>query len=158
MITLFLHDVQTHHPETRKPAFRWLGVKDKSEHGADPLALDGSKKRGFGVDLTNMTIKRSKLELMVDGSLAQGMKVQHQTQVKREALEDEVHRPKPQLDSRTSMKSYRFGPFAPVNVPQVAASEDNTAKRSHDWESLAATYRPQYHNQGFLLNHTILSI
>ncbi|CDP06266.1 unnamed protein product [Coffea canephora] len=138
---------KTHHPETRKPAFRWLGMKGISESGADPSAIDGSKKRAFGMDLTNRTVRRSKVEPVGDGGLQQGMKVQLKAQVKREALEDEVLRPNLQIDSRASTKSYRFGPFAPVNAPHVAASEENKETQSHDWESLAATYRPQYHNQ-----------
>ncbi|KAL3528298.1 hypothetical protein ACH5RR_007620 [Cinchona calisaya] len=138
---------KTHHPETRKPAFRWLGMEGKSQSGADTLAFDVCKKRAFGIDLTNMPVKRSKVEPKVEGTLNQGIKVQHQKQVKCETLEDEVHRPKSQPDSRTNMKSYSFGPFAPGNVPKVAASEDNKTKHNHDWESIAATYRPQYHNQ-----------
>ncbi|XWS27092.1 hypothetical protein CRYUN_Cryun26dG0086700 [Craigia yunnanensis] len=50
-------------------------------------------------------------------------------------------------DSKQSSKSYQFGPFAPVNLTKFGNSENNV-KRVHDWESLATTYCPQYHNQG----------
>ncbi|KAI8003138.1 E2F transcription factor-like E2FE [Camellia lanceoleosa] len=37
---------KTHHPETRKPAFRWLGTRGKSDNGsANTSVLNESKKR-----------------------------------------------------------------------------------------------------------------
>lgn len=53
-------------------------------------------------------------------------------------------------DSKDSLKSYQFGPFAPVTVARVGNTENNNPKRVHDWESLASTYRPQYQNQGII--------
>ncbi|CAI9112375.1 OLC1v1012821C1 [Oldenlandia corymbosa var. corymbosa] len=126
---------KTHHPDTRKPAFRWLGRSGKFEIQADPLPFDHSKKRAFGTDITNFNFKRSKAE-GAEGISDKGMKVQ--CQVKSEPVEN---------DSKTSNLSYRFGPFAPVNVPQAGVSDDGQPKRHHDWENLAAAYRPQYHNQ-----------
>lgn len=68
--------------------------------------------------------------------------LQLQKQVKNQSSENEVD------TSRTSAKSFQFGPFAPVNVPKVDASGNGKPKQVIDWKSLASTYRPQYHNQG----------
>lgn len=154
-MSICLDNLQTHHPDTRKPAFRWLGIKGKSEICADPMALHVSKKRAFGTELTNTMIKRSKVITKLDGDLGQASKAQFQPQIKCEPMEDEVPRSKFQVDAKTGVKSYQFGPFAPVNVSTLGVSEDNKAKSSHNWESLATTYRPQYHNQGTEL-HTSL--
>lgn len=130
--------MQTHHPETRKPAFRWLGLNGKPDNGtADSLVLSESKKRMFGTDLTNNTTKRFK----VDEDTIQVLKPHNPVRVKHEK-ENEDER------TRTAAKSYQFGPFAPANVPKVGDSHDEKGKQVVDWESLASTYRPQYHNQG----------
>ncbi|CAA2997792.1 E2F transcription factor-like E2FE [Olea europaea subsp. europaea] len=115
-----------HHPETRKPAFRWLGLENGPHNE--------SKKRVFGTDLTNSTLKRCK----EDGNA----KLQLQKQVRHQSLENEVD------TLKTSAKSFQFGPFAPVNEPKVEAPGNGKPKRVIDWENLASTYRPRYHNQG----------
>ncbi|KAL2244005.1 UNVERIFIED_CONTAM: E2F transcription factor-like E2FE [Sesamum indicum] len=133
-----MDDVQTHHPETRKPAFRWLGLNGKSDNvPADSLVLSESKKRMFGTDLTNTSGKRFK----VGEDATQVLKPHNSMRVKHET-ENEVER------TRSAVKSYQFGPFAPANVPKVGASQDERGKQVVDWESLASAYRPQYHNQG----------
>uniref|UniRef100_A0A5B6ZH65 Putative E2F transcription factor-like E2FE isoform X2 n=1 Tax=Davidia involucrata TaxID=16924 RepID=A0A5B6ZH65_DAVIN len=130
---------KTHHPETRKPAFRWLGMTGKFENGsASALVLNESKKRTFGTEITNTNSKRSKVVSPVDGNTNQVMKMQ----VKGEILENEVDKSNLEQDSRQSLKNYQFGPFAPK-----AGASENKVKQVHDWESLASTYRPQYHNQ-----------
>lgn len=52
-----------------------------------------------------------------------------------------------------SAKSFVFGPFSPVGVLRVG---NRNEKQPKDWENLASTFRPQYHNQGifvdFILN------
>lgn len=139
---------KTHHPETRKPAFRWLGIAGKSEISSDPLVVDVSKKRAFGTDLTNTTVKRSKVTPKLDGNIGQSTKAQFLTQVKSEPLEDEVHGYRFLVDTKIGTKNYEYGPFAPpVSVPPATVSEDNKAKSIHDLGSLAAAYRPLYHNQ-----------
>lgn len=132
-----LDDMQTHHPETRKPAFRWMGLGGKPDNiTVDSLISSDSKKRIFGTDLTNATTKR----LKVDEGTSQVLKSQNQVRVKHE---------KENEDERiAAAKSYQFGPFAPANVPKVGDSHDGKGKQAVDWESLASSYRPQYHNQG----------
>ncbi|XP_057806326.1 E2F transcription factor-like E2FE [Salvia miltiorrhiza] len=136
---------KTHHPETRKPAFRWLGLTGKPDNRTDDsLILSDSKKRIFGTDLTNATTKR----LRMDEERFKILKAHNQVQVKHE---------KENEDERvTAGKSYQFGPFAPANVPKVGDSHDGKGK-DVDWESLASSYRPQYHNQALkdLFSHFV---
>ncbi|XP_011071778.1 E2F transcription factor-like E2FE isoform X2 [Sesamum indicum] len=138
---------KTHHPETRKPAFRWLGLNGKSDNvPADSLVLSESKKRMFGTDLTNTSGKRFK----VGEDATQVLKPHNSMRVKHET-ENEVER------TRSAVKSYQFGPFAPANVAKVGASQDERGKQVVDWESLASAYRPQYHNQALkdLFSHYV---
>ncbi|KAK3035786.1 hypothetical protein RJ639_034602 [Escallonia herrerae] len=136
---------KTHHPETRKSGFRWLGMSGRSQSGpANTLATDETKKRTFGTDLTNTSFKRSKLASPYGAMPYQVVKPQSQMQVKCEIFEEGVDRSN--LDQK--VKNHQFGPFAPLNVPKVGAAEHNKVKQVHDWESLASTFCPQYHNQG----------
>ncbi|XP_021292038.1 E2F transcription factor-like E2FE isoform X2 [Herrania umbratica] len=138
---------KTHTVDTRKPAFRWLGLSGKSDKGsADALVLHQSRKRAFGTDVTNIISKRNKVDSSNDGNAKQCMKMQKQIKVENlVTVEDR----RSWEDSKQGSKSYQFGPFAPVNLSRSGNSENNV-KRVHDWESLASTYRPQYHNQGKL--------
>ncbi|KAL3645341.1 E2F/DP winged-helix DNA-binding domain [Castilleja foliolosa] len=54
---------KTHHPETRKPAFRWLGLNGKPQNGVpNNSGSTESKKRVFGADITNVAAKRFKVD------------------------------------------------------------------------------------------------
>lgn len=138
--------MQTHTVDTRKPAFRWLGLGGKSETGpADALVvLNESKKRAFGTDVTNISFKRNKVDSSNDQSLNRYTKMQKQVKVENLVTVADISGME---DSKQGSKSYQFGPFAPVNLTKIRNAENNE-KRVEDWESLASTYRPQYHNQG----------
>ncbi|XWS48112.1 hypothetical protein CRYUN_Cryun13aG0045000 [Craigia yunnanensis] len=132
-----------HTVDTRKPAFRWLGLRGKSEKGsADALVLHESKKKVFGTDVTNISLKRNKVDSSNDQNLNQCTKTKKQ--IKVENLMTVADRSSSE-DSQQGSKSYQFGPFAPVNLTKIGDSENNV-KRVPDWESLSSTYRPQYHN------------
>ncbi|EOY20593.1 DP-E2F-like 1 isoform 3 [Theobroma cacao] len=136
---------KTHTVDTRKPAFRWLGLSGKSDKGsADALVLHESRKRAFGTDVTNIISKRNKVDSSNEGNVKQCMKMQKQ--IKVENLVAVADR-RSWEDSKQGSKSYQFGPFAPVNLSRSGNSENNV-KRVHDWESLASTYRPQYQLHG----------
>lgn len=91
----------------------------------------------FGTDLTNTSSKRFK----VDDDTLHVLKPHSVVRVKQEnENEDEK--------TRMAAKSYQFGPFAPANPPKAGETQDDNGKQVVDWESLASTYRPQYHNQG----------
>lgn len=138
--------MQTHTIDTRKPAFRWLGFRGRSDIGS---GSNDSRKRMFGSDLTNVSFKRNKVDENLNGDL----KVQKQ--MKCDTLADEVDRKNLEHDSKQSSKSYQFGPFAPSSVPKIGAPQDNSVARVQDWEQLASTYRPQYENQG-IISYAIL--
>ena len=119
--SLELSDLQTQHPESRKPAFRWLGLKGNSKGPATALDLKESKKRVFGTDVTNTLPKKYKADSSLDWNSNQ--KEQH---------------------GKHSSKGIVFGPFTPAKVAEGGDSEDKNVRR----EDLASFYRPRYHNQG----------
>ncbi|KAJ9568147.1 hypothetical protein OSB04_004113 [Centaurea solstitialis] len=132
-----------HHPETRKPAFRWLGMKGQtdSEMGtAHALVHKESKKRTFGTELTNICFKRNKLVSPIDVDIIEDIKPLHP---QRECAPIKCNTDRCSSDQVPE----RFGPPAPVCIPKSCDEESNEVKKSRDWESLASTYRPQYHNQ-----------
>ncbi|XP_028781705.1 E2F transcription factor-like E2FE isoform X2 [Neltuma alba] len=138
---------KTHTSDTRKPAFRWLGLKGKIEnesiHNSKP---NESRKRIFGNDITNISFKRSKVDSFSSGGSSHNTKILNKVDGDSWLGQaDKSHQD--QEDSKQSSRSYQFGPFAPAFVPKVSASENNNAKRVHDWDSLATAYRPQYQNQ-----------
>lgn len=141
----FLNDVQTHTSDTRKPAFRWLGCRGKPDNVSVP---NDSRKRIFGSDVTNISFKRNKIDSLFDGNSKGDLKLQEQR--KYDNLGDEVDRRNLEHELRQSSKSYQFGPFAPTGVAKVGVPESNSAKRVHDWESLASTYSPRYQNEGII--------
>lgn len=136
--------MQTHTKDTRKPAFRWLGCRGKSENVPIP---NDSRKRRFGSDVTNICFKRDKVDSLFDGNLKGDLKIQKQ--MKYESLADQVDRKNLENDSKQSSKSYRFGPFAPANVVKVGVPESKRVERD-DWEGLASTHRPRYQNKGII--------
>lgn len=138
--------MQTHHPETRKPAFRWLGMKGRSQMALTNDLILESKKRTFGTELTNTSLKRCRVAPSVDATTDQARITPSQTlsdcmTVKKVDASD--------LEKGTiqNAQNYHFGPFAPISVPKAKPSGNNR-KQIHDWESLAKIHSPQYHNQG----------
>ncbi|KAK8583705.1 hypothetical protein V6N13_109096 [Hibiscus sabdariffa] len=130
-----------HTVDTRKPAFRWLGLREKSEKvSADTVVVSESKKRVFGTDVTNISFKKSKVDSSNEQNPNQCIKSPKLKNV--EILPDRSC----SEGLKQGPKSYQFGPFAPINLTKNSNTETG-AKPVHDWESLASTYRPQYHNQ-----------
>ncbi|PWA73747.1 DP-E2F-like 1 [Artemisia annua] len=122
---------KTHHPETRKPAFRWVGMKGQtlSQTGTSSAIVNqDSKKRAFGTDLTNICFKRSKLDSANDMTAHQDVKPLH-------------------LQGDRCNSDQGSGLTAPVSILKYCDGESNKLKKTQDWESLAAAYRPQYQNQ-----------
>lgn len=150
MLLVTLQLMQTHTTDSRKPAFRWLGLKGKtwsesvdSGHNSN---INESRKRMFGSDITNISFKRNKVDLFMKGDINQNSKMQNN-------LESESWRPQQdksnlKQNEKQTPRSYQFGPFAPAFVPKAGASENNSLKQVHDWDTLATAHRPQYQNQG----------
>lgn len=107
-------DTQTHHPETRKPAFRWLGMTRKAENGNKiENIFNECKKRIFGRDISNTIVKRSKVVSQFDGEFNGITTIPTKFDVKAELLKDEVKRSNSDQNS-----NYHFGPFVPINTPK----------------------------------------
>lgn len=136
ILPIYLYDEQTHHPETRKPAFRWTGMKSQTNSQTvttSDLLPKESKKRVFGTELTNICFKRNKLASPVD------VAADHDVKPFVKCISESCN---------SDQGSDRFGQSSLVNMPKSCDGESNTVKKTHDWESLASAYRPQYRNQG----------
>ncbi|KNA13660.1 hypothetical protein SOVF_114680 [Spinacia oleracea] len=125
---------KTQQTETRKPAFRWLGLSERKEVALYnlPMSID-TKKRTFGTDVTNISFKRNK-----DAFPAEEEGKPLKLHVKTENVEFPT-------EQNARPRSYQYGPFAPVTVAK--AGDQKNTKRVHDLESLASVYRPLYQNQ-----------
>ncbi|KAK4264279.1 hypothetical protein QN277_025481 [Acacia crassicarpa] len=136
---------KTHTSDTRKPAFRWLGLKGKTEneciHNSKPKE---SRKRIFGNDITNISFKRNKVDLFSNEDPNENTNLLNKAD--GDSWSSEADKSHENQYSKQTLTSYQFGPFAPAFVPKATASENNV-KRVHDWDSLATAYRPQYQNQ-----------
>uniref|UniRef100_A0A0D9VKU0 E2F/DP family winged-helix DNA-binding domain-containing protein n=1 Tax=Leersia perrieri TaxID=77586 RepID=A0A0D9VKU0_9ORYZ len=133
--------------DSRKPAFRWLGSagKPKAENGVTiaipPPGKTMSNKRVFGTELTNININQSKLDSAIPkkpklaqsgGDILKNCKLSVQRQLGQGAQGDFV-----------------YGPFHPAGARKQELNNGNKGQQDsvRDWESLAASFRPQYQNQ-----------
>ncbi|KAL5212079.1 hypothetical protein ABZP36_022926 [Zizania latifolia] len=136
--------------DSRKPAFRWLGSarKPKAESGVTiavpPPGKTVSNKRAFGTELTNIDINRSKLDSTIQkkAKLSQGG---------GGILKDSKLSVQRQL-GQGSKGGFVYGPFHPAGARKQELDIGNKRQTdsAQDWESLAASFRPQYQNQGRL--------
>ncbi|XP_057726888.1 E2F transcription factor-like E2FE [Arachis stenosperma] len=127
---------KTHTTDTRKPAFRWLGLRGKAPNESIQNCSNPneSRKRAFGSDVTNISFERNIVEL---GDFAS-------KKLKKLDNGSDIG----QANSfQQASKGFQFGPFAPSYVPKVEIPENNSVKKVHDWDSLAIKHRPQYQNQ-----------
>ncbi|KAJ1421794.1 Winged helix-like DNA-binding domain superfamily [Sesbania bispinosa] len=138
---------KTHTVDTRKPAFRWLGLKGKtwsdsvdSDHNSN---VNESRKRMFGNDVTNISFKRNKVDSSMDGGFYKNSNMQNKQE--NHSCRAQPGTSDSKQDAKQTSSCYQFGPFAPAYVPKVGASDN--VKQAHDWESLAAAHCPQYQNQ-----------
>ncbi|XP_057762921.1 E2F transcription factor-like E2FE [Arachis stenosperma] len=147
---------KTHTTDTRKPAFRWLGLRGKpwSESGDSALNSNHSgesRKRMFGEDITNISFKRNKVDpfMNAENSCKSYSKIQDQLENDDDSCW-QAHTDKGivKQERKQNSKGYHFGPFAPEYVSKNGGASENTnVKQVHDWESLSNVYRPRYQNQ-----------
>lgn len=139
--------MQTHHPESRRPAFRWLGWRGKhSKRSPSILDLNEPKKRVFGTEITNFSLKKNKVDSLADRKSNQKLNVpKHLRHFNVENSHGE-NILEPQSKQRS--KGFVYGPFTPVSISGVTNSTNKNAKRVEDFETLASTFCPRYHNQG----------
>uniref|UniRef100_A0A0E0K529 E2F/DP family winged-helix DNA-binding domain-containing protein n=1 Tax=Oryza punctata TaxID=4537 RepID=A0A0E0K529_ORYPU len=143
--------------DSRKPAFRWLGSagKPKTENGVTiavpPPGKTMSNKRAFGTELTNIDINRSRLDSTIPkkakltqsgGDILKNCKVSVQKQL-----------------GQGSKGGFVYGPFHPSGARKQDLDNGNKGHTDsvQNWESLAASFRPQYQNQalGDLFAHYV---
>ncbi|XP_062203780.1 E2F transcription factor-like E2FE [Phragmites australis] len=138
-----------HQADTRKPAFRWLGKQGKPKAG-NGVTVDGhppgkavSNKRTFGTELTNIDMHRSNLDSTIQkkAKLAQ-------------SGGDVLKNCKLAVQSRLGQgnkSGFVYGTFHPAGARKQEPDGGNKSvqrERAEDWESLSASFRPQYQNQG----------
>ncbi|KAG6719851.1 hypothetical protein I3842_03G027800 [Carya illinoinensis] len=131
---------KTHLSESRKPAFRWLGWKEKPKNGSvTPSDLNESKKRVFGSDITNDISKRNRVESSTNWINQTVIDVpMHTRHGDLGIVHDGI---KLKQRSKHSSKGIEFGPFAPVNVSGL---KDPEGRRVIELQgNLTSTYRPQ---------------
>ncbi|XAR71200.1 hypothetical protein NMG60_11028359 [Bertholletia excelsa] len=141
---------KTHHPENRKPAFRWLGTKGKSKNqNATALEVNEPKKRIFGADITNTISKKYKPDWNSNQKIEMLMHMKHNSEHKHDMDSCEQQ-------AGHSSKGFVFGPFAPAITPKIVGSESKNVRRVQDLEDLAS-YRPHYKNQALseLFDHYV---
>ncbi|XP_031480851.1 E2F transcription factor-like E2FF isoform X2 [Nymphaea colorata] len=148
---------KTHHSVTRKPAFRWLGVDEKSEKDSShaifsDIPKGDAKKREFGTELcpnTDIDAKRRKLF-----SGIHALKPRRENVVNLEVSDDKARKQSQQQQycqkyeqqkENISSKGFVYGPFSPVCVAQK--NSESSSKGAQDWDALAASFFPQYKNQ-----------
>ncbi|KFK37591.1 hypothetical protein AALP_AA3G003200 [Arabis alpina] len=122
---------KTQIPETRKPAYRWLGTKSLTENGSSLFNSSEPKKRAFGTEITNLRTKRNKTDYSSDIK---------QIEFKNRNEENT------EQQSKSGANSYVFGPFSPTSASSKQNNNNGPKGRLHDLEALASTYKPQYCN------------
>lgn len=141
---------KTHHPDSRKPAFRWLGWKGNKVPSLSVNHKE-SKKRTFGTDITNINTKKSRLDLQIGWNSNQS---KENFPVLNRCEGSKNHSDENKTKEHTG-KSFHFGPFSPEVLPTTNESGNKTGSRIQDLENLSSTYFPRYQNPVLddLFNH-----
>lgn len=143
--------MQTHHPESRKPAFRWLGWKGKPcNRSAGFLDLNEPRKRVFGTDMTNLRLKKNKVDSLTEKKSNPKLNVpKYFKHCNEESNPDES---KLEQHSKHKSKGFVYGPFTPASISGIHDSRSKNMKQVLDFGSLASTFSPKYHNEGTFYN------
>ncbi|KAF8083231.1 hypothetical protein N665_0787s0013 [Sinapis alba] len=137
---------KTHIPETKKPAYRWLGAKAISEGRflAAPASLcdrNEPKKRVFGTEITNFNTKRSKTDCSIDHK-------HYESQNTCSVIKQE------QCDSKSATKSL-LGPLSTADTSKNTNAGKSNNQSIDVLETLSSTHKLQYCNHELigLLGH-----
>ncbi|KAF8100070.1 hypothetical protein N665_0231s0010 [Sinapis alba] len=132
---------KTHTLDSRKPAFKWLGYNGEPTFTlSSDLMQAETKKRVFGTDITNASVKRSRTH---ENATERRMKKHAIAESSYNKTFDDAH------ESRHGSRGCEFGPFAPITGGTYSTApplEDNS-RRAFDVENLVSDYRPSYQNQ-----------
>ncbi|KAL9279504.1 E2F transcription factor-like E2FD [Arabidopsis thaliana] len=137
---------KTHVPETKKPAYRWLGSKTIFEN----RFIDGSaslcdrnvpKKRAFGTELTNVNAKRNKSGCSKEDSKRNGN--QNTSIVIKQEHCDDV---------KPDVKNFASGSSTPAGTSESNDMGNNIRPRGRLGviEALSTLYQPSYCNPELL--------
>ncbi|CAA7043341.1 unnamed protein product [Microthlaspi erraticum] len=132
---------KTHTLDSRKPAFKWLGYNGEPTFtlSSDLMQME-SRKRVFGTDITNVSVKRSKTN---ENASERRLKMK-----KHAVAESSYNKSFDAYESRHgSSRGYQFGPFAPATGTCPTAAMEENSGRAFDVENLVSGYRPSYQNQ-----------
>ncbi|XP_054814449.1 E2F transcription factor-like E2FF [Prosopis cineraria] len=133
---------KTNHPEYRKTAYRWLGGKASRESNGI-LDQSASRKRVFGAEITNYSLKRNKTDPSIELRTHEKIMPVYK---KQDELENEYRCKTLEHPPKCSSKSIDFGPFAPVKFRREDP-EHRHMRQVHDIETMSSKYRPEYHKQ-----------
>ncbi|KAE9449201.1 hypothetical protein C3L33_18909, partial [Rhododendron williamsianum] len=137
---------KTHHPESRKPAFRWLGLEGSPKDGpVTALKFNEIKKRVFGTEITNSLPKKYKKESSLDWNSNKKAPVL----MRCNNLVDKHDRNSLEQPQKHSSNGFVFGPFTPASVTDLGHSENKNVRQVQDLEDLASPYGPRYSNQAW---------
>ncbi|XP_058186464.1 E2F transcription factor-like E2FF isoform X3 [Rhododendron vialii] len=139
---------KTHHPESRKPAFRWLGLEGSPKDGpVTALKFNEIKKRVFGTEITNSLPKKYKKESSLDWN--SNKKADTPVLMRCNNLIDEHDRNSLLQPRKHTSNGFVFGPFTPASVADLGHSENKNVRQVQDLEDLASPYGPRYRNQAW---------
>uniref|UniRef100_A0A164VMX5 E2F/DP family winged-helix DNA-binding domain-containing protein n=1 Tax=Daucus carota subsp. sativus TaxID=79200 RepID=A0A164VMX5_DAUCS len=136
---------KTYQPETKRFVFRWIGIRGEAEMATtNDLALK-TKRRTIENEATDTSAKRHMGDQSSKGTTSQTVVAPSQTPCEgrspKKVVENDLEK-----GSIPDIEKHRFGPSAPKTVPQdKPKSKNNIGTQIQDWESLALTHRPQYH-------------
>ncbi|KAL3526006.1 hypothetical protein ACH5RR_014378 [Cinchona calisaya] len=134
------------HPESGKPAFRWIGVQGQPLRGfRAALNVKDSKRRVFGSDITNTGIKRSKADDSLRWKLNEKENIQ--TLANCENVKDENAKISIEQHQKLGTKDFVFGPFTPASLFNNKVSENRNVAQIQDSDNLASLCHPRYCNQ-----------
>ncbi|KAI5665578.1 hypothetical protein M9H77_15431 [Catharanthus roseus] len=136
---------KTRHPDSGKPAFKWIGVQGQLKQGSSAaLNEHESKRRVFGSDITNTCSKRYRADYSLDKKLKQTESTQncalHQNIKDNGKSLFEQHQ-------KPGSKDFEFGPFKPSGVLNMRISDKRNVEQIEDWDNLASLYQPRYRNE-----------
>lgn len=125
-------------------------MKGNTKNALETAVNSISKRRAFGAEITNTGPKRLKADFLSDWRSTEKVNVPMRT--KQDNVKIEYDENSMEMQRGQNPRDFDFGPFTPANFPSSRVSENRKARRFQDLEHLASTYRPQYRNQGNILN------
>ncbi|WOH04707.1 hypothetical protein DCAR_0624119 [Daucus carota subsp. sativus] len=136
---------KTYQPERKRFVFRWIGLREEAEMATINDPVHKTKRRTIENEPTNTSVKKHMGDHESSkATTSQTVVAQSQTPCEVRSSEKVVENDL-EKGSIPDMEKHRYGPFSPTIVPQDKTKGKNNGTQIQDWESLASTHRPQYH-------------